>query len=135
MASSPGANPEPVATEDNGNGGGGDDEDGEGTDDTEIRPKMDKGKAVMRGPPSEEEDEQQDYFLGPLNSNPLVRSAALNNRGSGWWPDLPAPNPRHASLQLLPSQQTAAANNNNNNNMHRQSLPFVAYRVASSGSA
>lgn len=131
VTSSPEVHIEPVATEEDSDRSSkdDDDDDDEGTDDTEMRPKLDKGKAVMRGPPSEAEDEQQDAFLGPLNSNPPVHSAALNKRGSGWWADLPAPNPRHASLQLLPSQQTAA-----DRNIHRQSLPCVAYRAVSNGS-
>lgn len=126
MISSPGVKTEAEAVAVEGDGDGGDNDDDEETDDTITRLKIDKGKAVMRGPPPEDE-EQCDYFLGPLNSNPPVLSATLNKRGSGWWSDLPLTNPRHASLQLLPSQQTA--------NIHRQSLPVEAYRVASSGSA
>lgn len=91
----------------------------------------------MIGPPPEEEEEEEeqqqqqqeeeDFFLGPLNSNPPVHSATLNKRGSGWWSDLLPNNPRHASLQFLPSQQTTAR--------LRQSLPVDAYRVVSSGRA
>lgn len=105
---------------------GGDDEDDEGTDDTATQPKIDKGKGIMTEPLPE--DEQPDYFLGPLNSNPPRHSAALDKRGSGWWLDLPSSNPRHTSLQLLPSQQTATT-------LHRKSLPSSAFRVVSSGSA
>lgn len=127
MTSSPGVKVDAVTEAVAGDGDGGDNDDDKETDDTITRPKIDKGKAVMRGPPPEDQEEQRDYFLGPLNSNPPVLSATLNKRGSGWWSDLPLTNPRHASLQLLPSPQTA--------NIHRHSLPVEAYRVASSGSA
>lgn len=110
--------------------------------DTDTRPKVDKGKAVMTGPWPDDDEGPRDYFLGPLNSNPpVVLSATLHDkRGSGWWssdflPPLNSSssssngnNPRHASLQFLPSRQAA-------HNMHRQSLPVEALRVASRGSA
>lgn len=132
-----------MAVEGGGGDGDGVEEEEEQTDDddTDTRPKVDKGKAVMTGPWPDDDEGPRDYFLGPLNSNPppAILSATLHDkRGSGWWSSdfLPplnssssnSNNPRHASLQFLPSRQAAR-------NMHRQSLPVEALRVASRGSA
>lgn len=85
------------------------------------RPKLDKGKGVMIGPPDLEAYSAAP-FLGPLTSNPLNISAGVNKRGSGWWDDVSS-NPRHASLQILPSQTSISESYSDER------------RVASSGSA